>query len=174
MSTGTKSGKQATKGSKQIAEENVSTLKFYRNMAVIAAAVYFSTCVLWWSTTTTGDLVLFSIAAILNTGFYQFMVYMARPRYSETGQLLDCGVDLNLESGVAEHVKDLIILTSGIQSLASISRYFWLLGLVAPLRFGHMGWKHIISPWLFQPAQPEEKDDKKQRKMERKVRRMQH
>jgi hypothetical protein len=30
------------------------------------------------------------------------MVYMARPKYSETGQLLDGGVDLNMESGVAE------------------------------------------------------------------------
>lgn len=31
----------ATKGSKQIVEENVSTLKFYRNMCFGACAIYF-------------------------------------------------------------------------------------------------------------------------------------
>lgn len=30
------------------------------------------------------------------------MAYMARAKYSPTGQLLDGGVDLNMESGIAE------------------------------------------------------------------------
>ena len=30
------------------------------------------------------------------------MVYMARAKYSETGQLLDGGIDLNMESGISE------------------------------------------------------------------------
>lgn len=30
------------------------------------------------------------------------MTYMARPKYTETGQLLDSGVDLNMEGGIAE------------------------------------------------------------------------
>ena len=34
-------GKQATKGQKQIVAENKSTLQFYRNMALIANAIYF-------------------------------------------------------------------------------------------------------------------------------------
>lgn len=30
------------------------------------------------------------------------MAYMAKAKYSETGQLLDSGSDLNMEGGVAE------------------------------------------------------------------------
>jgi hypothetical protein len=30
------------------------------------------------------------------------MVYMAKPKYNESGQLLDSGVDLNMEGGIAE------------------------------------------------------------------------
>lgn len=37
-----KSTKTATKGAKQIAEENVSTLSFYRNMAFGATALYLT------------------------------------------------------------------------------------------------------------------------------------
>lgn len=33
-------GKQGTKGAKQIVEENATTLKFYRNMAMGTTAVY--------------------------------------------------------------------------------------------------------------------------------------
>lgn len=36
------------------------------------------------------------------------MVYMARTKFSETGQLLDTGVDLNMEGGIAEYVPYLI------------------------------------------------------------------
>lgn len=32
------------------------------------------------------------------------MAYMAKSKYSETGQLLDPGVDLNMEGGIAEYV----------------------------------------------------------------------
>ena len=52
-----KSGKQATKGQKQIYEENVKTLSFYRNMSFGAVAVYSLFCALFWSTTTASDLV---------------------------------------------------------------------------------------------------------------------
>jgi hypothetical protein len=30
------------------------------------------------------------------------MVYMAKPNYADSGQLLDSGVDLNMEGGIAE------------------------------------------------------------------------
>jgi len=33
---------------------------------------------------------------------YQFMIFMSRAKYSETGALLDSGNDLNMEGGIAE------------------------------------------------------------------------
>jgi hypothetical protein len=43
---------------------------------------------------------LFAAAAYI--GSFQFMSYMARPKYADSGQLLDSGVDLNMEGGIAE------------------------------------------------------------------------
>lgn len=73
--------------------------------------------------------------------------------------------------GMAEHVKDLIILTSGVQILSLISNYLWLLLTFAPLRAFWMAWVNIISPWIFAPAPEEQEDPKKQKKLERKLRR---
>ena len=103
------------------------------------------------------------------------MKYMAKATYSETGALIDAGIDLNMKEGFAEHLKDLIILTSGTQILSLASNYFWLLWLLAPGRAVLLLWKNIISPYVFAPAPvvDEEREEKKQRKLERKMRRIQ-
>ncbi|XP_012223453.1 transmembrane protein 208 isoform X2 [Linepithema humile] len=158
----TKKGKVLTKGAKQITEENTSTLSFYTNMALGAMGVYFAVMmVLFEFTTLTITLTAFS--TIVYIGSYQFMSYMARAKYSESGQLLDSGVDLNMEGGIGEHVKDLIILTSGVQILSLVSNYFWLLWLLVPLRGGWMLWKQILAPWFF-TEQPQEQQPEVKRK----------
>ncbi|KAK9880855.1 hypothetical protein WA026_013180 [Henosepilachna vigintioctopunctata] len=165
-------GKQGTKGAKQIVEENVSTLNFYRNMAMGANA--FSLILLvFYNSSISIFLYLFSCAVYIAS--YQFMAYMSKAKYSETGQLLDSGVDLNMEGGIAEHVKDIIILTAICQILSSaITNYFWLLWLLAPGRGFWILWKNILGPYFFQPAPNQtEMDEKKQKKMERKMKRMQ-
>ncbi|KAJ8925056.1 hypothetical protein NQ315_001227 [Exocentrus adspersus] len=165
-------GKQGTKGAKQILEENVSTLNFYRNMAIGANALSLMILVFYHSTI---SIILYLFSCIIYIASYQFMAYMARAKYTETGQLLDSGVDLNMEGGIAEHVKDIIILTAGAQLLSAvISNWFWLLWLLAPLRGAWIAWKNILQPYFFQeaPNQPEV-NEKKQKKMERKMKRMQ-
>ena len=73
---------------------------------------------------------------------------------------------------MAEHVKDLIILTTAAQLMSLITNYLWCILLFAPARAFWMLWKNIISPWLFAPAPEEtELDEKKQRKLERKMKR---
>ncbi|XP_046733973.1 transmembrane protein 208 [Diprion similis] len=169
MAPPTKSTKVATRGAKQILEENASTLSFYRNMVFGASGIYLTAMMVFFAFTT------FTITFTILTGLiyvacYQFMAYMARAKYAESGQLIDSGVDLNMEGGIAEHVKDLIILTSGVQVLSLISNYFWFLWLLAPLRGGWMLWTKILSPWFFAAPQDQpEIDEKKQRKMERKL-----
>lgn len=44
-----KSSKVATKGAKQIVEENVSTLNFYRNMVFAAVAIYLTIMMVFFS-----------------------------------------------------------------------------------------------------------------------------
>ncbi|KAG5315688.1 TM208 protein, partial [Pseudoatta argentina] len=163
-----KKGKVLTKGAKQIKEENVSTLSFYIYMALGAMGMHFITMMLREFNALTISLMAFS--AIIYIGSYQFMSYMARATYSESGQLLDPGVDLNMEGGIAEHFKDLIILTSGVQILSLISNYFWLLWFLAPLRGSWVLWKQILAPWFFaQPQEQSEMNEKKMRKLERKM-----
>lgn len=161
-------GKQGTKGKKQILEENKSTLKFYAIVAVAATALHlFGNYLFFWDEISMFYWTLIIFAVLVLIGCHQFMTYMARPAYSETGQLMDGGVDLNMESGIAEHVKDLIILTSGCQVFSLISAYFWFLWLLAPGRAFYLLWVNILGPWFFQP--PPEVDEKKQKKMERRA-----
>ncbi|XP_067630093.1 transmembrane protein 208 isoform X2 [Eurosta solidaginis] len=169
----TQKGKQGSKGAKQIVEENKATLKFYKTMAIGCSAGATLLNVIFFGLSQVsimGIIAVLSLAAAV-----QFMVFMSRPRYSENGAILDSGNDLNMEGGIAENVKDLIILTSGTLILSLLSNYFWFLLLLAPLRAIWMLWGSIIKPWLAQRNSGEhepEIDEKKQRKMERKMRRM--
>ncbi|XP_054715845.1 transmembrane protein 208-like [Uloborus diversus] len=163
-------GKQGTKGQKQIFEENRATLKFYAAMAAIAEFLYVGIMLIFfWEhfTALTVMVLLFSI--MVYAGGLQFMNYMAKASFSETGQLLDGGIDLNMESGISEHLKDLIILTAGVQVLSLFSNYILAFWLLAPGRAFYLLWVNILAPWIFAPAP--EVDEKKQKKLERKARR---
>lgn len=46
--------------------------------------------------------VLYLFACAVYIAAYQFMAFMSKPKYSETNQLIDPGVDLNMEGGIAE------------------------------------------------------------------------
>lgn len=70
-----KSGKQATKGQKQVYEENVKTLSFYRNMSFGAVGVYSLFCGLFWSTTTGSDLVFNQLYSVISTQFCNPVVF---------------------------------------------------------------------------------------------------
>ena len=62
----------------------------------------------------------------------------------------------------------MIILTALTQFLTLFWDWFWLLLLLAPLRVFYLLWTNVIAPWIFQPAQEEEENDKKKQKLERK------
>lgn len=103
------------------------------------------------------------------------MNFMAKAAYSETGALLDGGLDLNMKDGFAEHLKDLIILTTLVQLLSLISNYFWFIWLFAPARAAFLLWTGFIAPYLFAPAPEvdEVREEKKQKKLDRRMKRMQ-
>lgn len=164
--------KQATKGQKQILDENNSTLDFYAKVMISIEVTYiifrftfFNFNSSWFSW------VLLLMATVLYFGCYKFMESMAKPAYSESGALIDGGMDLNTESGTAEHVKDLIILTTITQGLAIFTDYMWLIMLLAPCRAMYLLWVYILAPWIFAHPDETEIDPKKQKKMERKMKR---
>lgn len=166
-------GKQGTKGQKQIVEENTATLNFYRNMILGSNGAFLIVNGFIKSEFAHFDLGMFLLVAFVHICCYQLMAYMAKAKFSPSGQLLDGGIDLNMEAGVSEHVKDLVILTSACQVLGILSRYFWLLWLLAPLRLFYTVWANFLAPWMFSSAAEspdvDEKNEKKQKKMERKM-----
>ncbi|KAI1309468.1 Transmembrane protein [Halotydeus destructor] len=168
-------GKAATKGQKQILEENKQTIQFYTVMSACAGGIYFVLMLMVFPEQfTTRYWILSIFSSFLYVACLGTMHYMAKPGYNQTGGLIDGGIDLNMEAGFAEHLKDLVILTAVVQALALVSNYFWFLWLFAPFRAVYMLWTNILAPWFFAPApEPEEEvSDKKRLKMERQQKRM--
>lgn len=174
-----KPGKQGTKGTKQIVEENKFTLQFYLKMIVGGSGAYFGLQLILgvlfgggsfgWGTFT---LAILSVAA--QVGAFKFMQMMARPNIAESGQIIDSGSDLCMEGGIGEHVKDIIILCVATQVLSLVWSWFWLALLLAPARAFHLAWGSVIRPWLQSKNEKPEVDEKKQKKMERKMKRRQY
>ena len=68
-------------------------------------------------------------------------------------------------------MQDLIILTSASQGLSLLWSWLWLLLLLAPLRAALLLWTTVLAPWIFQPAEEDPNADKKQKKLDRKMKR---
>nr|XP_020461331.1 transmembrane protein 208 [Monopterus albus] len=163
-------GKVGTKGKKQIMEENKATLKFYIRIILGANAIYAAVnLVVFYSSSTFWTWMMPVFALAVYFGSYRFMSSMAKPVYAEDESLLDGGTDLNMEQGMAEHLKDIILLTAIAQVLTIITSYFWYLLLLAPARAVHLLWVTFLGPWFLteSPSASEEVNEKKQRRQER-------
>ncbi|XP_076879190.1 transmembrane protein 208 [Brachyhypopomus gauderio] len=160
-------GKVGTKGKKQIHEENKATLKFYIRVILGANTIYAAVNLIFYDPTFWAwFLLLFALLVYL--GSYKTMATMAKPTFADDGSLLDGGTDLNMEQGMAEHLKDVILLTAIVQVLSTLSSYFWYLWLLAPARAVQLLWVNVLGPWFSaESAAPEEVNEKKQRRQER-------
>ncbi|VDM18381.1 unnamed protein product [Hydatigera taeniaeformis] len=175
-----KTGKEGSKSQKTIHIDNLQTLRFYRNIILGVTMVYFLvTYLFFWDGFTARYIVLSSFCLIANLFAYQFMSYLATPRFEDdergNSRLFDAGFDLNIGPGsLAEHAKDLILTCSLVQGLALLHNGFWLLLLFIPGRVCYLFWVHILAPWIFDPNQSPQISEKKQRKQERRLKRMQN
>ena len=100
-----KKGKEGTRGSNLIAKENVETLHFYRNMILGVNGIFFVVMMLFGRTFFALEISMFLVCALAYICSFQFMRSMGHPKFTESGQLLDPGVDLNMEGGLAEYAK---------------------------------------------------------------------
>merc|ERR1739844_577575 len=144
-----KKGKAGTRGQQQIARENVETITFYRNMILGSNGIFFLMMTILGANYFKTEIVMFFVAFIVYVGCFQFLFKLGNPKTTEPegkGQLIDPGLDLNMESGMAEHIKDLVILTCAAQLTSLISNYLWCLLLLVPARAFFMLWKNVISP----------------------------
>lgn len=96
------------------------------------------------------------------------MQFMAKASLSDKGQVIDAGLDLNMDGGFGEsdslpvpllipvlsplatrYCKDIVILMVGLQVVATVSTYAWLAALAVPAFAGFKLWTGILSPWIF-------------------------
>nr|XP_009861819.1 transmembrane protein 208-like [Ciona intestinalis] len=151
-------GKQGTKGAKQIKEENRTTYNFYTYIILGANVPVIIMHLLWrignieWT----------------HLGLLTFSTIIYILCMKTMGSMLNSQLDLNMEAGMAEHVKDIIFVTAACQVLSAVSLYGWLLWLMIPGMAIYKLWVNIIAPWIFEA--PPEISEKQQKKMERKRR----
>ncbi|KAE9550894.1 hypothetical protein FO519_005897 [Halicephalobus sp. NKZ332] len=168
MSTTTK-GKQATRGQKQIFEENRQTLQYYFAAAAIASTLggglytmYFYNSVgpYFWTA--------WAFAVIAGFGGVLMMKSMIKEVRNEKNQLVDAGYDLNDPTAIGEYCKDAVILSVISQVLSLLwSKFIFLIALL-PLFAAYKVWVNWLGPWFFAPAPEEEPiDEKKLRKQQR-------
>ncbi|XP_005310154.1 transmembrane protein 208 isoform X1 [Chrysemys picta bellii] len=163
-------GKVGTKGKKQIFEENKETLKFYLRIILGANAIYaVVNLVIFYTTASFWTWVAFVFSMVIYGASYRSMSSMAKASFTDDGNLADGGIDLNMEQGMAEHLKDVILLTAIVQVLSCVSLYVWYFWLLAPGRALYLLWVNILGPWLTadSSAATQEPNEKKQRRQER-------
>ncbi|XP_003742128.1 transmembrane protein 208 [Galendromus occidentalis] len=170
-----KGKKEATRGQKQIAEENKETLKYYMMMAGISLGIRLTAYIfVGREVFTIAEMLCLTFTVVLQACSLSMMSLFAKCVYGDRQQVVDAGTDLNMKNGNAEYLKDFIILASIIQMLTiASSKFYWLL-LAVPGYAIFVLWVNVLGPWFFAPAPAEEEiSDKKQRKLDRKMRRMQ-
>uniref|UniRef100_A0A8D0GWH9 Transmembrane protein 208 n=1 Tax=Sphenodon punctatus TaxID=8508 RepID=A0A8D0GWH9_SPHPU len=163
-------GKVGTKGKKQIFEENKETLKFYLRIILGANAIYgVVNLVIFYLSSSLWAWVAVAFCLVVYGASYRSMSSMAKPSFADDGSLADGGIDLNMEQGMAEHLKDVILLTAIVQVLSCFSLYVWYFWLLAPGRAVYLLWVNILGPWLTadSSAANQEPNEKKQRRQER-------
>uniref|UniRef100_A0A8D0H607 Transmembrane protein 208 n=1 Tax=Sphenodon punctatus TaxID=8508 RepID=A0A8D0H607_SPHPU len=137
-------GKVGTKGKKQIFEENKETLKFYLRIILGANAIYgVVNLVIFYLSSSLWAWVAVAFCLVVYGASYRSMSSMAKPSFADDGSLADGGIDLNMEQGMAEHLKDVILLTAIVQVLSCFSLYVWYFWLLV----SHPGFLIFPLPW---------------------------
>lgn len=160
--------KVATKGQKEIYEENKSTISTFGAACLVAVALHLSSC-FFLLECNSNAYIYFGLSVVVELVALGFMKSMAGARFDERGRVTDAGMDLNDPSAFGEYCKDVIILTVFSQIVALYSTYAYLILLLIPAAATYKVFFGLILPWITAPSgdNGEEVDDKKQRKRER-------
>uniref|UniRef100_A0A5B7BUY9 Transmembrane protein 208 n=1 Tax=Davidia involucrata TaxID=16924 RepID=A0A5B7BUY9_DAVIN len=101
---------------------------------------------------------------------YQHLAIMAKPAYSDDGELLDGGFDMST-GGVCGYLHDVIYITGFVQLTSIISEKFWYIYLVIPAyaAFRLFGFVKGFLSHGSEGAEEDEKTRKKREKMEKRA-----
>ncbi|PWA76076.1 hypothetical protein CTI12_AA238210 [Artemisia annua] len=131
---------------------------------VLRAGVFYSTFTwLHWV-----GLILTSLAYYLS---YNQLASMAKPTYTDDGDLLDGGFDMST-GGACGYIHDVIYITCFVQIMSIISGKFWWIYAVIPGFAVYKGWgliKGFLPMGGSEGVEEDEKTRKKREKMEKKA-----
>lgn len=167
--TGTKV-KQATRGQKQIYEENVQTLRYYFLASMLSTSVvggfymflyYNSVGPYYWTAWAFSVIVTFASVFMMKT--------MTKGTRNDKNQIVDAGFDLNDPTALGEYCKDIVILSVIAQSLSILWSKFIFLIVILPIFAAYKIWVNYLGPWFFAPAPEDEQIDGKKLKKQQRV-----
>ncbi|KAK6728790.1 hypothetical protein RB195_006064 [Necator americanus] len=160
--------KQATKGQKEIYDDNQSTILTFGAACFIVIVVHSAASVFLLEANS-NSYILFGISVLVEFIALALMKSMAGARFDERGRVTDAGLDLNDPASFGEYCKDVVILTIISQVIALYSTYAYLILLLIPAAAAYKLFFGLVLPWITAPCEDsiEDKDDKKLRKRER-------
>ncbi|CAI9782997.1 unnamed protein product [Fraxinus pennsylvanica] len=161
----------ANQGAKKRKEENIRHMRNLLRLILASNAIYlvirlgiFHSSFTWkhWA-----GLILTSLAYVIP---YKQLSAMAKPNYSDAGELLDGGFDMST-GGICGYLHDIIYITCFVQVTTIISEKFWYIYLVIPgfAAYQLFGLVKGFLPLGSDGAEEDEKTRKKREKMERKA-----
>ncbi len=169
-------GKQATRGLKQIIEENEVSRKFYMRFYLITNLVYVVLrYAFFWTSFESKFIIVYSLSSFVQLLALVYMVHISQPVYSddsESKKIIDYNMDLNMAGGgnMCEYLKDLILLPAFVYLLSLYTNYAWFLLLAIPVYVVVKLWTTVLAPWIFAPApEPNEAAESKKAKEKRKT-----
>jgi hypothetical protein len=167
-------GKQATRGLKQIIEENEVTRNFYTKFYVTANIVYVLVrYLLFWDSFELKYMVVYSLTSFVQLMALLYMIHISQPVYSDDSankKIIDYNMDLNMAGGgnMCEYLKDLILLPAFVYLLSLYSNYAWFLLLAIPVYVVVKLWNTVLAPWIFAPAPDQSMDNNESKKVKEK------
>ncbi|CAL5018791.1 unnamed protein product [Urochloa decumbens] len=127
----------AKQGAKKTKEENKKRLDLLLRIILISNAIYIvARMAIMHSSFTWKHWIGLMLTSAAYFFPYQQLASMAKPVYSDNGELLDGGFDLST-GGVCEYMYDVIYITIFVQLMSIISEKFWWTYLVIPAFAGY-------------------------------------
>ncbi|XP_051143394.1 uncharacterized protein LOC127259818 [Andrographis paniculata] len=161
----------ANQGAKKRKEENARHMKNLLRLIIASNVIYLVIRIGFFYSSFTWKhwmgLILTTAAYVIP---YQQLAAMAKPSYTDGGELLDGGFDMST-GGICGYLHDVIYITCFVQLSSILSEKFWLVYLVIPgfaayQLFGFI--KGFLSHGS-EGAEEDEKTRKKREKMEKKA-----
>ncbi|CAL5055122.1 unnamed protein product [Urochloa decumbens] len=162
----------AKQGAKKTKEENKKRLDLLLRIILISNAIYIvARMAIMHSSFTWKHWIGLMLTSAAYFFPYQQLASMAKPVYSDNGELLDGGFDLST-GGVCEYMYDVIYITIFVQLMSIISEKFWWTYLVIPAFAGYKIFGLLRGTFFSGGSEGEVEDEKtrkKREKMERKA-----